>query len=47
MGVVERKVGENGVKGLAPATMADSLGRISMWELTDMALDASKYFETC
>lgn len=24
MGVVERKVGENGVKGRAPATMADS-----------------------
>ena len=30
-----------------PATMADSLGRISVWELTDIALDASKYFEAC
>ena len=47
MGLLRREVGENGVKGSDPGTMADQLGRVSMWELTDMALDASKYLETC
>jgi hypothetical protein len=45
--VLKRYVCENGVQRSCPGTMADPLGRISIWELTDMALDASKYFEEC